>query len=322
MSTQMKCGAQFIAVILAVCVGAQPAFAQSSAQLTEQGRLALVNRQFDIALADLNKAIEADALNPIAHYYRGQVLGNLGREQEALDAFLKAAEFNPGWGEAHRMATVAALNTSNLSVAWEQAVKAYQAGADVSDSINHLLALEKAPGDLDEQLAAARIFVMPLDTEKLEARQDNPFGGGNVVGAALDRGGIASAGSSNEIGNPSGTTSTSRNTNVGGQQVAQAQAHFHSLLMQLRLSLTNSRYFGVVSGQDMAQYLMLVEIAEMGGASGNAVKGHLKLVDPRSGEEAYRRVLELKNISSLAELNSEIERIVNLLEEWLLDRSG
>ena len=67
---------------------------------------------------------------------------------------------------------------------------------------------------------------------------------------------------------------------------------------------------------------MLVEIAEMGGASGNAVKGHLKLVDPRSGEEAYRRVLELKNISSLAELNSEIERIVNLLEEWLLDRSG
>jgi hypothetical protein len=220
------------------------------------------------------------------------------------------------------MATVAALNTSNLSVAWEQAVKAYQAGADVSDSINHLLALEKAPGDLDEQLAAARIFVMPLDTEKLEARQDNPFGGGNVVGAALDRGGIASAGSSNEIGNPSGTTSTSRNTNVGGQQIAQAQAHFHSLLMQLRLSLTNSRYFGVVSGQDMAQYLMLVEIAEMGGASGNAVKGHLKLVDPRSGEEAYRRVLELKNISSLAELNSEIERIVNLLEEWLLDRSG
>ena len=254
-------------------------------------------------------------------YYRGQVLGNLGREQEALDAFLEAAELNPGWGEAHRMAAVAALNTSNLSVAWEQAVKAYQAGADVSDSINHLLALEKAPGDLDEQLAAARIFVMPVDTEKLEARQDNPFGR-EVVGAALDRGGIASVGSSNEIGNPSGSTSTSRNTNVGGQQVAQAQAHFHSLLMQLRLSLTNSRHFGVVAGQDMAQYLMLVEIAEMGGASGNAVKGHLKLVDPRSGEEAYRRVLELKNISSLAELNSEIERIVNLLEEWLLDRSG
>ncbi|MED5559168.1 MAG: tetratricopeptide repeat protein, partial [Acidobacteriota bacterium] len=122
MNTQMKCCAQFIAIILAVCLGAQPAFAQSSAQLTDKGRVALVNRQFDIALSDLNKAIEADALNPIAHYYRGQVLGNLGREQEALDAFLKAAELNPGWGEAHRMATVAALNTSNLPVAWEQAV--------------------------------------------------------------------------------------------------------------------------------------------------------------------------------------------------------
>ena len=296
--------------------------AEASAHLTEKGRLAFVNRQFDVALSDLNKAIEADASNPSAHYYRGLVLGNLGRQREALDAFLKAAELNPGWGEAHRVATIAALDTRNLSIAWEQAVKAYQAGADVSQSINRLLALEKAPGDLDEQLAAARIFVMPVDTEKLEARQDNPFGGGNVVGAALDRGGIASAGSSNEIGNPSGSTSTSRQTNVGGKQAAQAQAHFHSLLMQLRLSLTNSRHFGVVAGQDMAQYLMLVEIAEMGGASGNAVKGHLKLVDPRSGEEAYRRVLELKNISSLAELNSEIERIVNLLEEWLLDRSG
>ena len=322
MSTQMKCGAVLIAVILVACLNSQPAFAQASAQLTEKGRVALVNRQFDIALSDLNKAIEADALNPYAHYYRGLVLGNLGRQREALDAFLKAAELNPGWGEAHRVAAIAALDTRNLSIAWEQAVKAYQAGADVSQSINRLLAIEKAPGDLDEQLAAARIFVMPVDTEKLEARQDNPFGGGNVVGAALDRGGTASAGSSNEIGNPSGSTSSSRQTNAGGQQAAQAQAHFYSLLTQLRLSLTNSRHFGVVGQQDMARYLMVVSIDEMGGAGGNAARGHLKLVDPRSGEEAYSRVLELRNIASLAELNAEVERIVNLLEEWLLDLSG
>lgn len=324
MNTQHQFGVALIVMILAVCLNTQPAFAQSSAQLTEEGRVALVNRQFDIALSDLNKAIEIDALNPYAHYYLGMVLGNLGRQREALDAFLKAAELNPGWGEAHRVAAIAALDTRNLPIAWEQAVKAYQAGADVSESINRLLAIEKAPGDLDEQLAAARIFVMPVDTEKLEARQDNPFGGGNVVGAALDRGGTASAGGGppDEIGNPSGSTSSSRQTNVGGQQAAQAQAHFHSLLTQLRLSLTNSRHFGVVGQQDMAQYLMVVSINEMGGAGGNAARGHLKLVDPRSGEEAYSRVLELRNIASLAELNAEVERIVNLLEEWLLDLSG
>ncbi|MEE2648610.1 MAG: hypothetical protein VX389_01350, partial [Acidobacteriota bacterium] len=61
MSTQMKCVAGFIVVILVACLNSEPAFAQASAQLTEQGRVALVNRQFDIALSDLNKAIEADA---------------------------------------------------------------------------------------------------------------------------------------------------------------------------------------------------------------------------------------------------------------------
>ena len=110
----------FVAPALASALVSQQA--EASAQLTEQGRLAFVNRQFDVALSDLNKAIEADASNPHAHYYRGLVLGNLGREREALDAFLKAAELNPGWGEAHRMAAVAALNTSNLPIAWEQAV--------------------------------------------------------------------------------------------------------------------------------------------------------------------------------------------------------
>ena len=329
MHTRMKSGVAMVAAILIVCLNAQPAFAQSSAELTEQGRLALTNRQFDTALSNLDEAIEADTANPLSHYYRGVALGNLGRERDALGAFLKAAELNPGWGEAHRMATIAALDTFNLPVAWEQAVKAHQAGSDVSDAISRLLALEKAPGDLDEQLAAARIFVMPLSTEKLEARQDNPFGtevvsgGGTAAGVGVGggRGGVGGGGG--DVTDPF-ATSTARATNVGGQQVAQSQGDFYSLLMQMRRSLADSRYFGVVPRQDMAQYLLVIEIDEMGGSGGaqKPVKGYLKLIDPRSGEEAYRRLLELRNIASLADLNADMGRYVGFMEEWLRNRSG
>ncbi len=325
MNTRTKAGAAIVAAILAVCLNAQPACAQSSAELTERGRLALTNRQFEVALSDLDKAIEADAANSLAHYYRGIALGNVGRERDALEAFLKAAEVNPGWGEAHRMATIAALNTRNLPVAWGQAIKAHQSGSDIGDSINRLLALEKAPGDLDEQLAAVRVFVMPLNTEKLEARQDNPFGrevvsvGGTADGVGVGGGG---GGGGGIIVDPF-ATSAARNTNVGGRLVAQSQGDFYSLLMQTRRSLADSRYFGVVPRQDMAQYLLVIEVDEMGDSgSQKPIRGYIKLIDPRSGEEAYRRLLELRNIASLADLNADMERYVDFMEEWLRNRSG
>jgi tetratricopeptide (TPR) repeat protein len=286
MSTQMKCGAGFIAVILVACLNSQPAFAQASAQLTEQGRVALVNRQFDIALSDLNKAIEADALNPYAHYYRGLVLGNLGREREALDAFLKAAELNPGWGEAHRMAAVAALNTSNLPIAWEQAVKAYQAGAEISESINQLLALEKAPGDLDDQLAAARVFVGGFDT------------------SVFDRDG----------------------SRMGAKAIlAQAAADLFSFQQAARETLSESAAFGLVQRQESAQYIMMFEIeflTDTLNGSPRRLSGVLRLVDARSGETADRRRINFADISSLSYLNREWRRIVGLMEEWAAERGG
>lgn len=311
----------FVAAILAVVVGATLAFSaaatpQASAeQLTEQGRQALTNRQFEAALVDLDAAIAADAAYPVAHYYRGVALGNLGRPAEALEAFMTAAELNPGWGAAHRMATIAAIDIRDLTVAWDQAIRAHQAGADVGDSINRLLAMERAPGDLDSRLAASRIFVMPLNTEKLEAREDNPFGGNVVAGGGGGGGGAA-------IPDPFNSSAT-RNTNVGGQQVAQSQADFHSLLMQTRRSLSDSRYFGVVPAQEMADYLMVIEIDEMGGDGGQKpVRGYVKLYDSRSGEEAYRRLLELRNIGSIADLNADMERYIDYMEEWLRNRSG
>ena len=274
----------FVAPALASALVSQQA--EASAQLTEQGRLALVNRQFDVALSDLNKAIEADASNPHAHYYRGLVLGNLGREREALDAFLKAAELNPGWGEAHRMAAVAALNTSNLPIAWEQAVKAHQAGADISESINQLLALEKAPGDLDDQLAAARVFVGGFDT------------------SVFDRDG----------------------SRMGAKAIlAQAAADLFSFQQAARETLSESAAFGLVQRQESAQYIMMFEIeflTDTLNGSPRRLSGVLRLVDARSGETADRRRINFADISSLSYLNREWRRIVGLMEEWAAERGG
>tara|TARA_B100001146_G_scaffold31286_1_gene24694 strand:- start:2965 stop:3846 length:882 start_codon:yes stop_codon:yes gene_type:complete len=274
----------FVAPALASALVSQQA--EASAQLTEQGRLALVNRQFDVALSDLNKAIEADASNPHAHYYRGLVLGNLGREREALDAFLKAAELNPGWGEAHRMAAVAALNTSNLPIAWEQAVKAHQAGADISESINQLLALEKAPGDLDDQLAAARVFVGGFDT------------------SVFDRDG----------------------SRMGAKAIlAQAAADLFSFQQAARETLSESAAFGLVQRQESAQYIMMFEIeflTDTLNGSPRRLGGVLRLVDARSGETADRRRINFADISSLSYLNREWRRIIGLMEEWAAERGG
>ena len=274
----------FVAPALASALVSQQA--EASAQLTEQGRLAFVNRQFDVALLDLNKAIEADASNPSAHYYRGLVLGNLGREREALDAFLKAAELNPGWGEAHRMAAVTALNTSNLPIAWEQAVKAYQAGAEISESINQLLALEKAPGDLDDQLAVARVFVGGFDT------------------SVFDRDG----------------------SRMGAKAIlAQAAADLFSFQQTARETLSESAAFGLVQRQESAQYIMMFEIeflTDTLNGSPRRLRGVLRLVDARSGETVDRRRIDFDDINSLGYLNREWRRIVGLMEEWAAERGG
>ncbi len=284
------------------------AFAQASA--TEQAgaaRQLIAERHFERALQQLDAIIQQDPTYAPAHYLRGMALGNLGREREAVEAFIAAADLNPGWGEAHRLATIAAINTGNLPVAWEQAIKAYQSGSDISESLSRLLAMERAPSDLDTRLTAARIYVMPLNTEKLAAQQENPFGV-DVIGGA-----------------PRGTvfdpfnSSASRATNVGGEKISRSQSSFFNLLMQTRRSLADSRYFGVVPQQEMAQYLMLIEVDEL---DGGALEGYIKLYDARSGEEAYRRVLQLRNINSLADLNADIERYVDYMAEWLSKRVG
>lgn len=299
-----------LAAVVGVFLVATAGFAQSADQLVESARQLITNRQFEAALQELDRALEADDENASAQYLKGIALGNLGRQREAMDAFVKASELNPGWAEAHRWAAVAALNTRNLEVAWEQAIKAHQAGVDMSAELSRLLTMERAPEDLDLQLAALRIFVMPLNTEKLDARYDNPW---SVPATGGDPG--------TGIPDPFNTSAT-RATNVGGQQITESQSEFYNLLTQTRRSLADSKLFGVVPRQEMADFLMVIEVDRLGDGAQKSLDGYIKLYDPRSGEEVYRRVLELRNISSLADLNADMERYIGYMEQWLKNRVG
>ena len=55
---------------------------------------------------------------------------------------------------------------------------------------------------------------------------------------------------------------------------------------------------------------------------GVAMDGFIKVYEARSGEEDYRRVLKLRNIDSVAELNADMEQYIDYMEEWLSKRVG
>ena len=79
---------------------------------------------------------------------------------------------------------------------------------------------------------------------------------------------------------------------------------------------------GVAQRQEMADFLMVIEVDELGAGDRKSLRGYIKLYDPRSGEEVYRRVLELNNIASLSDLNRDMERYIDYMEEWLKNRIG
>ena len=47
------------------------------------------------------------------------------------------------------------------------------------------------------------------------------------------------------------------------------------------------------------------------------MKGYLNMLDAQSGEQAYRRRFEMKNIVSQSEVNRDLDRMIGLLEEWV-----
>lgn len=257
----------------------------------------------DEALAELQRAFKMnDEFGP-AYFVAGLAYGAKSQPQEAYDNFIKAAEYQSGWGDAHRLASMYAADMGNLEDSWDQAIKAHLAGTDMSDAFEGLQTMGPAPEDFDQRLAAYRVFVAPMNVEQFIAHEENPFG------RMID-----SSGSATNTDNLSNTKATG----VGARVVSESSADRATVMQRTRQRLADSRYFSLVGNQGQAQYILVIEVDDIGESMSNRpLRGYMNLLDAQSGERAYRRRIEMSNIVSQADVNRDLDRIIGLLEEWV-----
>lgn len=295
-----------LSVCLLVLLGSigQAAHGQESEemQIVREAERLLQQQKPDDALRELEKVFDkTDSFAP-AYFVAGMAYGAKDDAQPAFDNFLKAVEYQPGWGIAHREASFWAARMNNLEDSWDHAIQAHLAGTDMSDAFAGLQTMGPAPDDLDQRLAASRVWVAPMNVEQFLAREENPFG------RLIDSGG-----SSTDTDN----VSNSRATSVGARVVSESSADRASVMRRTRQRLADSRMFGLVANQEQAQYILVLEADDIGESnSRRPFEGYLNLLDARSGEQAHRMRIQMSNIASEGEINRDLDRIIGLLEEW------
>jgi len=257
----------------------------------------------DEALAELQKVFEKTDTFAPAYFVAGLAYAAKRQPQEAFDSMVKAAEYQPGWGAAHRQASMYAADMGNLEASWEQAIKAHQAGTDMSDAFAGLQTMGPAPDDFESRLSAWRVFVAPMNVEQFLAHEESPFG------RMID-----SSGSATNTDN----LSNSRATGVGARVVSESSADRATVMQRTRQRIADSRYFGLVSNQNQAQYILVIEVDDIGENMANRpLKGYLNLLDAQSGEQVRRMRIEMRNIVSQSDVNRDLDRIIGLLEDWV-----
>ncbi len=111
------------------------------------------------ALVELGLALRADPYSWDAYYHRGGALILAGELNDAQQALLRAAELNPGRGDVHKLAYRVSLELGDHQTAWDQAIRAQQAGTDMSEELLLLRQEATAPADLEERLQAPRLYI-------------------------------------------------------------------------------------------------------------------------------------------------------------------
>ena len=250
----------------------------------------------DEALAELQKVLDENEEFAPAYFVAGLAYAAKGQMEQAFENVVKAAEYQPGWGMAHRQASMYAADMGNLDASWEQAIKAHQAGTDMSDAFAGLQTMAAAPDDLEAQLAAYRVFVGPFDTTVFQESGDTALQGG---------------------ANSSATSRTDR----GARVVQEAAGEIFNYQQTARRFLSESRAFGLVTQQGQAQLIFITEVDDLqDNMSRRRLRGVVKLVDAQSGEEVYRRRIDFSNIVSSGDLNRDFTQLMNIMDEWAAEQ--
>jgi tetratricopeptide (TPR) repeat protein len=217
--------------------------------------------------------------------------------QNAYDNFLKAAEYQPGYGIAHRLASMHAADRGDLDASWQQAIKAHQSGTDMNDAFTGLGTMSEKPADLEQQLAVKRVFVAPMDTETFENQGDRSLGSSTSTRNIREN-------------------SASSNADVGRRVLNEAAADIAQFQREANRQFASSRAFGLVQRPEMADLIMVFEVDSISDDTRRRTRGFMKLLDAKSGEEAFRRRVEFADIATRAELNRDFSQIMSIIEEW------
>jgi tetratricopeptide (TPR) repeat protein len=138
----------------------------------EQADELIAEGELEAAVLVLDKALRADPDYAPAHFSRAIALADLGRLPEAQISALAAARRSPGVADMHEVAMLISLDVGDAGAAWEQAIQAAQAGADLRPHLARLDAAGTAPPDFDARVAAPTIMVARPYTETTNLLMD------------------------------------------------------------------------------------------------------------------------------------------------------
>jgi len=134
-------------------------------RLRVESELDVARRQLEsgdaqAALFAAENAVAADPQWAPSYVARAEIFEDLGRLEEAADDALTAADLAPGDAETHRLAARLAAWVGNAEDAWEQGIRAAQAGATMDALFDSLAVATAPPADLAERLAAPRLALV------------------------------------------------------------------------------------------------------------------------------------------------------------------
>ena len=256
--------------------------------LTERGVALVAEKKFDEALEAFDRAIEANEKYGMAHYQRGRALALIGRMEEGKESLLLSTLLQPGFAHGHQLASLASQQLEDYETAWDQAVRAVLAGIEPS-AFGGLQEASPPPADIQERLAAWKVFVVGIDTRELMTRDDGPF---NARRGDRDMSSI----------------------------LAQAQSDLIEMQRHVSNALSDTPGFGLVPAAEMAQYLLVITPDSLGVDPRSTMEGEFRLYQVEGNEVAFVRPVSFRNLSAESAVTTEIEQFIRLLENWKQDR--
>jgi tetratricopeptide (TPR) repeat protein len=260
---------------------------QSAQELTRNAAQLIGEQEFEQALQVLERAEEDDPGYWEIYYQRGRALAMSGQMQAGLESFLHGCDLNPEFAHGHQLASLAARELGDFETAWDHAIRAYLAGADMSTAFAQLGERSEVPADIEARLNAWKVYVAEITADEVLAQAELP---------------------------------DQRNQESISQLIQESATDIGTIRLHLRNAVSRSPHFGLVPEPGAAQYVLAISVDDLSARQPRSMEGYLRLYDISTGEAVYFRQISLRNISAGGSLYAELERYVRQLEEWKLEQ--